>query len=399
MIMKVVLLLQLFCHAPSLRRIPIKEDSSQRNDLPVRANSKPDFSGRFFNTTAIIWPDELKNVEATFHNEDTFGIELGVATTPKVVKDPSLVELLRKTGKKKVWLVLTGDSNGILGYSYFVDRYLSHGKIVKSKTWGPQGVWYQKMPLRERFCDQEAIAHFGDLEVRASYRFIHGTGPELVYKLSHYHPAFYFGSKFDENGTIKRWNVAAADATNRDIDQTPIKITNFEGKLAGNESDLQERITTEGMRYQEWAAITNSFINFSDGQKNLAALLQQYESLEPDLLILAEGWGSVPKCEHFEDIQSLLSAKPETKYLWTAVIYNDVYRHMCFKQKMGKMNCGLGGVDCGRNIRVMDAYEQANKTLPSYRWQNNKMLHSNRQWLDGYIPSLLPWIEDLVLTT
>eukprot|EP00746_Dinoflagellata_sp_MGD_P156232 gnl/MRDRNA2_/MRDRNA2_85741_c1_seq4.p2 gnl/MRDRNA2_/MRDRNA2_85741_c1~~gnl/MRDRNA2_/MRDRNA2_85741_c1_seq4.p2 ORF type:complete len:129 (-),score=4.91 gnl/MRDRNA2_/MRDRNA2_85741_c1_seq4:211-597(-) len=75
MIMKVVLLLQLFCHAPSLRRIPIKEDSSQRNDLPVRANSKPDFSGRFFNTTAIIWPDELKNVEATFHNEDTFGLE------------------------------------------------------------------------------------------------------------------------------------------------------------------------------------------------------------------------------------------------------------------------------------------------------------------------------------
>merc|ERR1719265_2640454 len=93
---------------------------------------------------------------------------------------------ISKPNTKHSWIMFYGDSNMRNTYWWWVTEKLNktNVKLIKSKQFGLTS----QTGGAKHWSDQEAVLEYPDgFEVRASFRFLHGSTHEFKFKTSHFH--------------------------------------------------------------------------------------------------------------------------------------------------------------------------------------------------------------------
>lgn len=247
-----------------------------------------------------------------------------------------MVEQLRQRSNHSfVWIMWLGDSNMRNTYYWWVTSQLSGGKRTESLQFGLDR---HDLDFSGHWSDQEAVVEFPDgFEVRASFRFLHGSWHEFDYKTSD-------------------WHNASRAGTPEEID-----ATNNDGVFVADDPN-----SVKPSKYAVWAAEHQSFIDFNSESPTLATLLDKYSNAKPDTVILTEGWGGIPGCERLADTIDVFKRNDQVKFVWAPVYATNrkQERHDCFVDAVRALPGNPDNVTySGSNFQVMDLWDMVD-TLP-----------------------------------
>lgn len=250
--------------------------------------------------------------------------------------------MLRKLSgpNKTAWIMFMGDSNMRRTYFWYTMQKLGGGKRQAMKEFRKKEFMWS---------DQDALVEYPDgFEVRASFRFLHGSMNEFAFK-------------------TQNWNnvsVAEMNMTKFDIDKPEFLKQLKADELNGPKEDPD---VVQPSVYAKWAANNQRFVNIKKESPGLALKLEKYKEVKPSVVILTEGWWGIPECKSFGDTLGLFKKNPETKFVYSPVYvtHRTEKRHECYAQKMEEEKTkGLSlKVKDNRNYGFVDNFDLT-KTLP-----------------------------------
>ena len=180
-------------------------------------------------------------------------------------------------------------------------------------------------------------------EIRASFRFLHGSLTELLYSAQHWHTA-HVGAMFTDGGDAIDATAAGGNNSSNNIAATtttatpPVNPRSTVDAEHGNRSSVDPRVfTSETVRPSDFALkVTREQLELDYATDNpvLAHRLEHYKHMHPDVVVITEGWGGVPGCSS-HDIQSLrhvVAKQPEVRFVWAPlfVTNHQQARYDCF---------------------------------------------------------------------
>jgi len=251
-------------------------------------------------------------------------------------------KMLRKLAgpNKTAWVLFMGDSNMRRTYFWYTMQKLGGGKRLAMKEFRKKEFMWS---------DQDAVVEYPDgFEVRASFRFLHGSMNEFAFK-------------------SQNWNnvsVADMNVTKFDIDKPQFLKELKEEELNGPKEDPD---VVQPSVFAKWAAKHRRFVDIKKESPGFAAKLEKYQDVKPSVVILTEGWWGIPECKSFDDTLDLFKRNPETKFVYSPVYvtHRTEKRHQCYAEKMeGQKAKGLNlKVKDNQNYGFVDNFDLA-KTLP-----------------------------------
>lgn len=251
---------------------------------------------------------------------------------------PMVEQLRHRSNRSFVWIMWFGDSNMRNTYHWWVTSQLHDGKRTESPQFG---IDRHDLDFGGRWSDQEAVVEFPDgFEVRASFRFLHGSHHEFEYKTND-------------------WHNASRAGTSEEIDATSNDVA----------FDMDDPNSVKPSKYAIWAAEHQSFIDFDEESPALAILLGKYRNVKPDAVILTEGWGGIPGCEHVSETVDMFKRHGDVKFVWAPVYVTNrnQERHDCFVNAVRALLGNPGNYTySGLNFQIMDLWDLVD-TLPVYQ--------------------------------
>jgi hypothetical protein len=178
-----------------------------------------------------------------------------------------------------------------------------------------------------RWADQEAVLEFKDgSEMRVSFRFLHGAITEMVYDSQH-------------------WNEARLGSTYAEMDEASFKANHFKIDLRAVQPSKYALMVTRNQLVQDYNASNPA----------LFAKLKHYTDRSPDVVVLTEGWGGVPQCSFFAEMDAqVFSKNRETAFVWAPVYATNrlAERHGCFSNVTSHFSAA--GIP---NLRMLDLWD------------------------------------------
>jgi hypothetical protein len=240
------------------------------------------------------------------------------------------------------WVVFMGDSNMRHTFHWWVGQL--RGGRKASQTFGLDRV---DLGFGGRWADQEVVVNTTleeknqQLFRRVSFRFLHGSIEEFVYSSTHWDTARMgnvYQSKSVENSTRKN-----------------------EDDIAIAKNDSTESYGDDAMRPSDhaiWATKNQQPIDFEGQFKDWISTKWKAKSY-PDVVILTEGWGGVPRCAEINKVKSIVHKFPKTLFIWAPmfVTNHQKQRYECFNQ------ASIFNWTETTNVRVVNLWDLA-RTLP-----------------------------------
>jgi len=250
---------------------------------------------------------------------------------------PMVEQLRKRSNHSFVWIMWFGDSNMRNTYYWWVTSQLNYGKRTESLQFGLDR---HDLDFGGHWSDQEAVVEFPDgFEVRASFRFLHGSHHEFEYKTSD-------------------WHNASRAGTSEEIDATSNVVF-----------DMVDPNSVKPSKYAIWAAEHQSFIDFNQESPALAALLGKYSNVKPNAVIMTEGWGGIPGCEQVPETVDMFKRNGDVKFVWAPIYVTNrnQERHDCFVNAVKALPGNQDNITySGSNFQLLDLWDLLD-ILPAYQ--------------------------------
>lgn len=159
-----------------------------------------------------------------------------------------------------------------------------------------------------RWADQEFLMrriHSGT-PVRFSFRFLHGSISEFMHCAKHWDMA----------------KVGAPEPRQEDID----KVYNVTGKRPPSPSHDKQELngTIRPSDYAVWATKHQKPIEGNSAQfETWMSDWKTQNITTPDIVILTQGWGGVPRAEELDSVKYIVQSNPETLFIWSPMYVTD----------------------------------------------------------------------------
>lgn len=356
----------------TLAKRPRKPDSwgSARSPLPQKRKSRLLLSYILF-VLAVFWVFQINLPEG---NDMYKGAGDAGSSPPKKVLVPRICQLDRN---KLSWIAFMGDSNMRHTY-YWWTQFLLKAKANTGRGGFTYGLDRVGLGFGGRWADQELLIHLSSntttkvptgtihpdsvrvmdgsfAMVRYSFRFLHGSISEFAYD--------------SQNWQIPR--IASPDTP------TLSTIQNLTGNatmphVADTEDDQEDAKHWEGRvrpsDYAIWA--TQNRKPIENDSKEFMSWMENWNTTtslsSPDVVILTQGWGGVPRASEIDIVLEVVRQNPETLFIWAPLYVTD---HQLERYK-GYVAAGILGNNTAAevmvqpNLRMVDLWDLAKK-LPA----------------------------------
>lgn len=224
---------------------------------------------------------------------------------------PRICKTKNNDAKDKItWVMFMGDSNMRHTYHWWTTNG-GHNKYkfgIKGSSFGmdktDKGDEY-------RWADQEILfSEQDDHIVRYSFRFLHGSVSEFVHDTQHWDVARK-SAQLPHQWTIRKMKEEQSEA--KEADET--------SAAEGAEDDETEDIWQGRVRPSDFALwATKHKKPIVDNSKVFNTWMDNWEQkTSPDIVILTEGWGGVPRARASEIVRKIVKTNPETLFIWSPV--------------------------------------------------------------------------------
>jgi len=271
--------------------------------------------------TAAVILSILYNVTIHFTNiipDDEFILE-GSLQQKHVTQYPRICKK-RNSGKEDqhsgdsektlpmTWIMFMGDSNMRHTYYWWTTKDIQKNG-VKGSTYGMDRT---NLDFGGRWADQEILfpvpegGENGDSrEVsRYSFRFLHGSLEEFVDDANH-------------------WDIARQAVTEKEYVQQERKIHNGEnyGTAVAKGDDKHDSMWKGRIRPSDVTLEATKYQNsIDDNSKEFISMMEKWEiKTSPDVVILTQGWGGVPRSGEIDEVRTIVKNNPETLFIWSPV--------------------------------------------------------------------------------
>lgn len=205
-------------------------------------------------------------------------------------------------GRKEplTWIMFMGDSNMRNTYNWWTSTKIHQPKRLefsKSSTYGID----KHNDFGRRWADQEYLVkrNINDTNmstVRYSFRFLHGNVAEFVN---------------DSND----WNIARVGA----IFPKPEQMAEF---LQTEDTETLWKGANRPSDFALWATKNQQPIN--ETSKKFMTFMKNWDKKnDPDVVILTQGWGGVPRSHELDSVRMVVKNNPHTLFIWSPLYVTD----------------------------------------------------------------------------
>jgi hypothetical protein len=233
--------------------------------------------------------------------------------------------ICKEKDQEKTWIMFMGDSNMRHTYNWWTGDYRrDNEQFVAGSTFGLDrtdlefgGRWAdQELLYKEEHCNRTLSVseehHNKTLPnaacevpsiIRLSFRFLHGSITEFVDDSNHWDIA----------------RVGAASPNSKDVASTLNNTTigNNSGGSDDHKGDLSMNWTgsIRPSDYALWATKHQLPID-ANSPKFDAWMAKWYNKTSPDVIILTQGWGGIPRSDQIDIVKAVVMNNPETLFVW-----------------------------------------------------------------------------------
>jgi len=241
------------------------------------------------------------------------------AKVEEATTGPRICNTHSKFNKKMpiTWVMFMGDSNMRGTYHWWATAHGGHNNYKEGVKGSTFGFDKQDKGAAYRWADQEMLFNEEDSSsiVRYSFRFLHGSETEFVHDAQHWDVARKSSGILpdadDYEGTVRKMkeqSEAKAGETESDPDA--------EGEDETDESTWEGRIRPSD--FALWA--TKNKEPIKDNSIMFNSWMNKWtKKTSPDIVILTEGWGGVPRARASKFVREIVKDNPATLFIWSPV--------------------------------------------------------------------------------
>jgi|AntRauTorckE5430_2_1112549.scaffolds.fasta_scaffold01458_3 hypothetical protein len=255
--------------------------------------------------------------EQLYNNDDEFILEglqqKHLTQYPRICKKRNSGKEDQHSGDSEktlpmTWIMFMGDSNMRHTYHWWTTK----GRQKNGVEGSTYGLDRTNLGFSGRWADQEILfpvpegGKNGDSRKvsRYSFRFLHGSLEEFV------HDATY-------------WDIARKAVTKTEEVQQQGKIHNGEnhGTAAAKGDDKNDSMWEGRIRPSDLTlGATKHQHSIDDNSKEFISMMKKWEiKTSPDVVILTQGWGGVPRSNEIDVVRTIVKNNPETLFIWSPV--------------------------------------------------------------------------------
>lgn len=224
---------------------------------------------------------------------------------------------------RPTWILFMGDSNMRHTYYWWTKDYRQEQAKVKQGStfgldrtdldfggrWADQELLYEDDPCnqtkqvsedsRNRTLSTTSCNHRSSI-VRLSFRFLHGSITEFVHDAQHWDVARIGASPPDAQDVVSVVNGSSPGTSSR-----------------GSDDDLSIN-WTRSIRpsdYAVWATKHQVPVD-NNSQEFNAWMAEWHQKQSPDIVILTQGWGGIPRSDEIDIVKAVMQDNPETLFVW-----------------------------------------------------------------------------------
>lgn len=222
------------------------------------------------------------------------------------------------------WIMFMGDSNMRHTYYWWTTKDgQKHG--VKGSTYGMDR---RDLGYGGRWADQEILFLEGAVNInsmnvsRYSFRFLHGSVEEFVHSANHWDIA----RRAAPSPSLEDVAKVVNDTNKEQVQQQGKKNNDKSHSATAAAGDDRDDSMWEGRirpsDFALWATQYQQPIN--DNSKDFMSLMKKWENkTSPDVVILTQGWGGVPRSDEIGVVRTIVKNNPETLFIWSPLYVTD----------------------------------------------------------------------------
>lgn len=241
------------------------------------------------------------------------------ATTPRLICNIGS-ETKEKAPIK--WVVFMGDSNMRHTYHWWATNG-GHNNYTFGVEGSSFGMDLTDKGPEYRWADQEMLFKEDDSSVvRYSFRFLHGSVSEFVHDTQHWDVARKSAEVLPNEWTIASMKKEQREAKAAETKSDPDAEVGSEAKATvGGEDDTDEEMWKGRVRPSDFALwATKNKEPIKDNSIMFNSWMDKWtKKASPDVVILTEGWGGVPRARASEIVRKIVRDNPATLFIWAPV--------------------------------------------------------------------------------
>jgi len=197
------------------------------------------------------------------------------------------------------WTTKDRQKNGVKGSTFGLDRTNSG----YGDRWADQEILFPVPEGDENGDSRKKVSRY-------SFRFLHGSLEEFVDDANH-------------------WDIARRAVTQGEYVQQHGKIQNGKNHGTAAEAkkgdDKHDSMWEGRIRPSDVALEATNYQNLiDDNSKEFISMMEKWEiKTSPDVVILTQGWGGVPRSGEIDVVRTIVKNNPETLFIWSPLYVTD----------------------------------------------------------------------------